>query len=646
MQKRDFIKFTVLITLFSMMFIQCEDSNPSSSEKTLAELITSVVSSVTDTSAICGGTISSEGSAPVTSRGVCWDTTATPTIENNKTEDGNGGGIYSSVLSGLSPGTKYYVRAYATTSVGTAYGIGNAMTFTTSAILAQLSTTPISSITATTAKSGGTIISDGGSTVIARGVCWDTTATPTVENNKTEDGNGVGIYSSVLSGLSLGTKYYVRAYATTSVGTAYGDTMSFTTIGLPKLSTTPISSITDTSAKCGGTIISDGGSSIIVRGVCWDTTATPTIENNKTEDGNGVGIYSSILSGLSPGTKYYVRAYATTSVGTAYGDTIIFTTNAILAQLSTTPISLITGRTARCGGTIISDGGSTVIARGVCWSTTATPIITAANRTEDGDGGGIYCSVLSDLSPGTRYFVRAYATTSVGTAYGETISFETLSYQFGTLTDIDGNEYKTVKIGKQWWMAENLKVTHYSTGSPIPNVTDNDEWESLSWGAYCAYDNDNANVEKYGLLYNWYAVNDRHNIAPAGWHVPTEEEWQELEDYLIAKGYNYDGTTEGNKTAKSLASQTDWATSTSNGGVGNDLSKNNASGFTALPGGMRHFVHSYAIFLDIGNFGYWWSATVSGSTEARHRFLSYHNANFIHDHISKQAGFSVRLIKD
>ena len=104
--------------------------------------------------------------------------------------------------------------------------------------------------------------------------------------------------------------------------------------------------------------------------------------------------------------------------------------------------------------------------------------------------------------------------------------------EIGTVTDIDGNLYYTVKIGEQWWMLENLRVTHYRNGDAIPNVTDDAEWEGLSTGAYCDYDNDPANVATYGRLYNWYAVGDSRNIAPAGWHVPSDDEWQTLVDYL------------------------------------------------------------------------------------------------------------------
>ena len=213
-----------------------------------------------------------------------------------------------------------------------------------------------------------------------------------------------------------------------------------------------------------------------------------------------------------------------------------------------------------------------------------------------------------------------------------------------TMTDIDGNVYRIVKIGDQWWMAENLKVTKYRNGDNIPNVTNSSTWVGLTTGARCTYNNDNGNIATYGLLYNWYAVDDSRNIAPAGWHVPTDAEYTTLENYLIANGYNWDGTTTGNKIGKSLASKTGWSSSFVAGDVGNNMSTNNASGFSALPGGYR--VCSSGTFGSIGTIGYWWSATEYSSANAWNRYLYYNYSDFSGASRSKQYGFSVRLIRD
>ncbi|MDD3892495.1 MAG: fibrobacter succinogenes major paralogous domain-containing protein [Bacteroidales bacterium] len=191
-----------------------------------------------------------------------------------------------------------------------------------------LSTKDVTGITQTAAISGGAITSDGGATVTARGVCWSTDPVPTISDNKTADGTGEGSFVSNISELSPETTYYVRAYATNSIGTGYGSVISFTTQdnSPPKLLTTAVSNITNTTAASGGNIIFDGGATVTARGVCWSTDPVPTISDNKTTDGAGEGEFSSSLSGLSPETTYYVRAYATNSIGTGYGIAVTFRT--------------------------------------------------------------------------------------------------------------------------------------------------------------------------------------------------------------------------------------------------------------------------------------------------------------------------------
>ena len=190
-----------------------------------------------------------------------------------------------------------------------------------------ISTTTVRNITGTTATSGGNITSDGGATVTARGVCWSTSSNPTVSNSHTTDGNGTGSFTSSITGLTAGTTYYVRAYATNAAGTAYGNQITFTaSIRTPTLSTTVASNIMKTTATSGGNITSDGGATVTARGVCWSTSSRPTVSNSHTTEGNGIGSFTSSITGLTAGTTYYVRAYATNSAGTAYGNQVSFTT--------------------------------------------------------------------------------------------------------------------------------------------------------------------------------------------------------------------------------------------------------------------------------------------------------------------------------
>lgn len=210
-----------------------------------------------------------------------------------------------------------------------------------------------------------------------------------------------------------------------------------------------------------------------------------------------------------------------------------------------------------------------------------------------------------------------------------------------TMTDIDGNVYKTVKIGSQIWIIENLRTTKYNDGTKIPNIANNTEWSQYTNGAYCNYDNSESNAIKYGRLYNFYAVNTG-KLAPAGWHVAKYTDWIVLENYLIANGYNFDGTKEKNKIAKSIAATTNWNADTYTGAIGNDLKKNNKTGFSALPGGGRAFNGE---FNGIGEIGFWWSPTEVGYNSWG-RSLSYNSYALDRGTREKRFGFSVRCIKD
>lgn len=215
----------------------------------------------------------------------------------------------------------------------------------------------------------------------------------------------------------------------------------------------------------------------------------------------------------------------------------------------------------------------------------------------------------------------------------------------GTITDIDGNVYHTVTIGTQVWMVENLKTTKYRNGDLIPNVTANEAWTSLITGGYCWYNNDAVTYKAtYGCLYNWYAVNDSRNIAPTGWHVPTSAEWITLENYVTANL----GTS--GSVDKALAAKTYWAASTGAGTIGNDLLKNNTTGFSAFPGGFREG----STFRGASYFGYWWNSTASGSAdyglanELSYGYGAHEDGHVVYDCYStlKSNGFSVRCIRD
>jgi peptidoglycan/xylan/chitin deacetylase (PgdA/CDA1 family) len=287
-------------------------------------LTSTIVTAISSESAVSGGSISDNGGASITARGVCWSTTSSPTINDDKTSNGTGKGSFTSHITGLQPGTIYHVRAYSTNSAGTAYG--NDRTFTTSVTVPSVTTSQAYAVTQTTASSGGSISSNGGATVSASGICWGTSNNPLITDSHTSDGIEVGDFTSSLTDLLPNTLYYIRAYATNSVGTSYGNEISFTTMTetSASLSTTPVTSIASTTAKTGGTITNDGNGPVTGRGVCWATTPSPTIGDDFTSNGTGFGSFTSNLTGLTPNTRYYVRAYAVNSLGTIYGNEVTF----------------------------------------------------------------------------------------------------------------------------------------------------------------------------------------------------------------------------------------------------------------------------------------------------------------------------------
>lgn len=497
-------------------------------------------------------------------------------------------------------------------------------------VVPTLSTVDAASISSTSATSGGNITSDGGSQVTARGVCWNTSSGPTTANNKTSDGTGSGSFSSSLTGLNPGVTYYVKAYAINDVGTGYGNEISFkTATNLATLTTTAITAITTSAASSGGNITADGGGAVTARGVCWGTSQNPTTSNSKTTDGSGTGSFTSAISGLSAATTYYVRAYATNSAGTAYGNQLTFATNQnmSLATVTTSTVTNITTTAATLGGNVTSDGNAAVTERGTVVSASPNPT-TSGNKFPNGTGTGSFSSNITGFTPNTTYYVRAYAINSQGTAYGNEVSFKTSSTSGSTVTDIDGNVYNTVTIGTQVWMLENLKTTRYRNGESIPNVTGGAPWMALTTGAYCLYDNLSSSKATYGALYNWYAVNDSRNIAPTGWHVPSDTEWQTLATYL-------GGVLVAGGKMKEVGTS-HWTYES--------LNTTNSSGFTALPGGYIHTLDGK--FYGLGESGMWWSRTAYDANYAWKFDINAYGAVLMTANVNKRNGYSVRCLKD
>ena len=380
-------------------------------ETTKPQVSTVEVSGVTYNAATCLCNVSSDGGLELYERGVCWGLETNPILKvpAEGTEIGN----YTVTIEGLDPNTDYHVRAYAINEKGIAYG--EDLPFRTTDGKPTVTTSGITEITSTSAKCGGNVTDQGYSPVTERGICWSTSHEPMATGNHATNGTGTGSFICDMTNLTPNQTYYVRAYATNSKGTAYGDEVDFIAMeGLPSVETVDVTNVTTSGAKVNYKVTIEGGLEVVEHGICWSESNTiPTINDHYVSGGNGTGTFSVDLSGLNPGTKYYVRAYAKNEQGgEAYGTAKDFTTEATLPTVTTDGIE---GTTAH--GTVTADGGKPVTERGICWGLNHNPT-TADLHDSNGTGLGNYAVPLTDLQPGKTYYYRAYATNEMGTAYG------------------------------------------------------------------------------------------------------------------------------------------------------------------------------------------------------------------------------------
>lgn len=487
-------------------------------------------------------------------------------------------------------------------------------------------------ITTSSADCGGFVTSDGGASVTENGLCYSTNPNPTVADFAVTGGSGTGNFQCSMTGLNPATKYYVRAYAFNSAGIGYGNQVIFTTLsfaGIPTVKTAPMSNITEISAIGGGNVTDQGTSAVIARGLCWSTNPLPSISENYTEDGSGLGSYTSNIDGLIGNVIYYVRAYATNSLGTAYGSQISFkaSSSGTVPTLSTDPVTEITKASAISGGKITSEGSSPVTGRGVCWNTTPNPVY-SDSHTSDGTGTGIFTSNLTGLIDTTTYYVRAYAMNLAGVAYGNEMTFTTTEpaqiCESGFI--YQGRIYHGVKINSRCWLKENLNVGKRINGSQTQNAG-NDTIEK-----YC-YDDLESNCDIYGGLYQWdemmkaSTTPGSQGICPTGWHLPTDEEYAAMANFLGGD------TLAGGKMKETGTIH--WL-SPNNGAT-------NSSGFTALPGGYRDVPDK---FKTLKYNALYWSSSENGGTVAWYRSMYFSSEILFLYSGQKISGFSVRCLKD
>lgn len=638
---KNFSKSTVLLFIILAIVLH------SCKKEELPTLSTSTITNISTTSASGGGNITSDGNAEITARGVCWGINENPTTSDSKTNDGNSIGQFVSNLTGLVAGSTYHIRAYATNSVGTAYGAD--LSFATLGKAPECMTQPATNITPIGATLNGTVNANYISTTVTFEYGTTSTYGQTITATQSPvTGNSLTNVNADLTGLVAGTTYHFRIKTVNSLGATNGNDLTFITAGqAPTAITQAACCLSSTGAKLNGTVNANYLSAAVTFEYGLTTAYGSTVTAIPSPvTGNTSKSVSAVISELNPGTTYHFRIKALNELGTTYGEDLSFTTIEVVPNITTTAVTDRTHTSAISGGNISSDGGSLVTGRGVCWTTMPNPTINGEHTT-DGTGTGSFTSNMRCLSFATTYYVRAYANNSVGTAYGEEQSFTTLGTNpiifnpdltYGSVSDIDGNCYKTIQIGTQTWMAENLKTTKYTDGRSIPLVTDNSEWsnltlDNLQFAGYCWYDNDINNKNTYGALYSgWLMVSENNGkLCPTGWHIPEISEWRTLittVDLNEPEGEDpYDSPVAGGKLKE--AGTTHWLNP--NEGATNEF------GFTALPGGHRK---RDGFFSGMGSIGGWFRGGLANTT------MSSFNSAVKWGEGVFELGYSIRCIKD
>ena len=459
--------------------------NVPSKEKPTVTL-TSVENVTYNTAQFKGGIISI-GSQKITKHGFCWDTKEQPTTSASGISnlgDCTAAKDFEYNASGLQPGTKYYVRAYAENAEGVSYS--NQMVFETQdqPQVPSVETGAVSGIQATQATVSGNILkigNDGG--ITQYGHVWNTSAEPTTAHNKTSLGttSTTGSFSSTLNGLSPNVTYHVRAYATNSLGTAYGEEITFTTtVGKVTLQTNDVTDVTHNAATGSGTISQLEGNTITERGVCWATTANPTLSAQSAISSESGNTFKVRMTGLSTETTYHVRAYVKTQKGEVFfGNDMSFQTTheIVLPTVSNTQVTEVGVGKATFSSAVTGNGKGKVSDAGFVYSLNENPT-TADTRVSCGAATGNFGKTVTGLKESTTYHVRAYAINEAGTAYSADVTFTTLEVSEPQLSNVTVSNISntSAQLDGKVSSTGNGTLTDagfvYST-SHYPTVTDN-----------------------------------------------------------------------------------------------------------------------------------------------------------------------------
>jgi uncharacterized protein (TIGR02145 family) len=593
---------SICLLVFTIsLFFSCKKDEPAK----LAVVSTTSVSNLTATNATSGGNVTSDGGAAVIAKGVCWGIVAEPSTSDSKTSDGTATGQFVSEISGLTGGTTYHLRAYATNSVGTAYG--EDLSFVTLGKVPSSTIQPVTNVSVEGATLNGSVNANDLSTSVTFEYGTTITYGSTVTAPQSPvTGNTVTSISAVISGLSAGTTYHFRIKTINSLGTTYSNDATFTTSGqVPVGVTIAATNILSTVATLNGSVNASNLSTAISfeYGTTLSYGSTVAATPNILTGNINTNVIASI-SGLSGGMTYHFRVKAVNSLGTTYGNDLTFITLGQLPTAVTTAATNVGTTSAILNGSVNANYLSTDVTFEYGTSLSYGSNATATQSPVTGNTTTNLNVAISGLTAGTTYHFRVKAVNSLGTTYGSDLTF---TY---TVTDSEGNIYSIVTIGTQIWMKENLKTTKFSNGE---NITES-----------YAYNNDNSNVATYGRLYTWYAVNDSRKICPASWHVASQSEFTSLSSRVASSAeFKEAGTVH-------------WQTP--NTGATNSI------GFTALPGGY----YTGSIYIYLYQQACFWLSDQASATLGIGAALYYNNLPTPGDLLNwpKGRALSVRCVKD
>lgn len=665
------------------------------------EVRTLEVLDITAISARCGFKVVSDGGSPIIKCGVCWSTGPYPTTDNDTTITVFGWEELYSNLTELVPNTSYNVCAYATNSNGDT-GYGEPLPFTTKDGLPKLITHPVTDINAEgrTAIGHGEVTDQGASGISERGICWALTHNPDTTDNYEPSEMEADLFSVTMDELSPNQTYYVRAYARNAQGIAYSDNEVYfkiengNTIGDPDVVIDSVGGVSSSSATVYCTLRSDGGDGITDLGIYWGTGTNPIVDGTRVpyDDVSNVFSFSIPLDNLSPSTTYYVQAFASNSLYTGYSETKDFRTTSLSSVTAPTVITYdvtdITSNTAYCGGSVTDNGGAEVTEYGLCWSTHPDPVIYHDDTIHCGGGSDDFSGTVTDLLPGTTYYLKAYAVNSFGVGYGRRRMFTTLEnpeHPEGALDSV----FSVSSVKKVWFSKGNLQYLATSNkwqfadnqydyiGGDNSNISPTyDGWIDLfGWGT-SGYDNHQPCYEPYSISANstdyydgnltgttdwgYNAIVNGGNEENKGWRTLKSSEW----DYLL----NQRQTPSNKRYAKAMVNgingliilPDNWDESFFNLNNTNESGSNynnnviaadiwtnqlEAHGAVFLPaGGKRRINNGIEIYLP-GRVGYYWSSIKDDATNA---YYLYFNENNLNAKYSAQRchGNSVRLVFD